>query len=219
MPDRRHARGLFRWSGACRPRGAGASWLWISTFGLYLSLFVVGQTFLSFQWDILLLEAGFLCAWLCPLLRPTSRDPPSVVAVWLLRFVLFKLMLMSGVVKIQANCPTWLNLTGAGFPLGYSAAPDAGGVVRCEIHHPRLETCGRRGDPGARGTGDAPPRVAVSSLQARGSMGTGRPPGGHRGDGQLLLLQPPDHRPRLCVLRRRGAAAVLGGVGRRANGL
>ena len=95
--------------------GAGASWLWISTFGLYLSLFVVGQTFLSFQWDILLLEAGFLCAWLCPLLRPTSRDPPSVVAVWLLRFVLFKLMLMSGVVKIQANCPTWLNLTALDF--------------------------------------------------------------------------------------------------------
>ena len=30
---------------------------------------------------------------------------------WLVRFTLFKLMFMSGVVKIQANCPSWLKLT------------------------------------------------------------------------------------------------------------
>jgi hypothetical protein len=30
---------------------------------------------------------------------------------WPLRFLLFKLMFMSGVVKILADCPTWINLT------------------------------------------------------------------------------------------------------------
>ena len=40
MPDRRHARGLFRWS-ALGP-GAGVLAL-ISMFGLYLSLFAVGR--------------------------------------------------------------------------------------------------------------------------------------------------------------------------------
>lgn len=122
--------------------GAGASWLWISMFGLYLSLFVVGQTFLSFQWDILLLEAGFLCAWLCPLLRPTSRDPPSVVAVWLLRFLLFKLMLMSGVVKIQANCPTWLNLTALDFHWATQPLPTPAAWFAARYTTPGLRRAG-----------------------------------------------------------------------------
>ena len=92
-------------------RGGGVAPLWAALFVLYLSVFTVGQTFLSFQWDILLLEAGFLCVWLCPALRPSSTDPPPVVVVWLLRFLAFKLMLMSGAVKIQAECPTWSQLT------------------------------------------------------------------------------------------------------------
>ena len=56
-------------------RGGGVAPLWAALFVLYLSVFTVGQTFLSFQWDILLLEAGFLCVWLCPALRPSSTDP------------------------------------------------------------------------------------------------------------------------------------------------
>ena len=36
-------------------------------FVLYLSLTIAGQTFLSFQWDILLLETGFLAIFFAPL--------------------------------------------------------------------------------------------------------------------------------------------------------
>ena len=36
-------------------------------FVLYLSLTIAGQTFLSFQWDILLLETGFLAILFAPL--------------------------------------------------------------------------------------------------------------------------------------------------------
>lgn len=70
---------------------------------LSLSLFVVGSPFLSFQWDILLLEAT-AAAVVCCLL-------PEALASWLVRTVLFKLMLMSGVVKIQSRCKTWTELT------------------------------------------------------------------------------------------------------------
>src|SRR5258708_5766984 len=44
----------------------------------YLSLAIAGQTFLSFQWDILLLETGFLSIFLAPLRLWPKRgtDPP-----------------------------------------------------------------------------------------------------------------------------------------------
>lgn len=92
-------------------RGGGISAMWAALFLLYLSMFNVGQTFLSFQWDILLLEVGFLCIWLPPTISPNDRAKPNPLALWLLRFCMFKLMLMSGAVKVQANCPTWLGLT------------------------------------------------------------------------------------------------------------
>ena len=51
--------------------------LWLVPWGLYLSLIAAGQTFLSFQWDILLVETGFLALFLAPLtalprLRPAG---------------------------------------------------------------------------------------------------------------------------------------------------
>ena len=49
---------------------------WLS----YLSLQLVGQTFLSFQWDILLLEVGFLCIF-------TANAPIESTAPWLPRFL------------------------------------------------------------------------------------------------------------------------------------
>jgi hypothetical protein len=76
--------------------------LWMS----YLSLFYAGQEFLSFQWDILLLETGFLaifaapCAWRSGF--PADRHP-SRLAIGLLWWLLFRLMLESGAVKLTWN--------------------------------------------------------------------------------------------------------------------
>ena len=91
-------------------------------FVFYLSLTITGQTFLSFQWDILLLETGFLSIFLAPwrlwprelmwLLRPPNATTPvSRPALFLLKFLLFKLMLMSGVVKLTSGDDCWWNLT------------------------------------------------------------------------------------------------------------
>ncbi len=83
-------------------------------FALYLSLTVAGQTFFSFQWDILLIETGFLAIFLAPWRWwPRPGEPASLSrgAVFLLHFLLFKLMLMSGVVKLTSGDPSWWNLT------------------------------------------------------------------------------------------------------------
>ena len=79
---------------------------------LYLSLVTVGQDFLSFQWDNLLLEAGFLAIFLAPWHLWPHRSPQAPrVPRWLLWFLLFRLMFSSGVVKLSSGDPTWRNLT------------------------------------------------------------------------------------------------------------
>jgi predicted DCC family thiol-disulfide oxidoreductase YuxK len=82
----------------------------------YLSLVTVGRDFLSFQWDILLLEAGFLAIFLAPWrpLEPPWRSgspPPSGAFLWLGRWLLFRLMFLSGAVKLLSADPNWRNLT------------------------------------------------------------------------------------------------------------
>ncbi len=84
--------------------------LWV----FYLSLFTAGQIFLGFQWDILLLETGFLSIFLAPLqLWPYRGRPssPAPLAVFGLRWLLFRLMLMSGIVKLTSGDATWLGLS------------------------------------------------------------------------------------------------------------
>ena len=97
-------------------------------FVFYLSLTVAGQTFFSFQWDILLLETGFLSIFLAPWrwrLRSGDHAPLSRVALFLLQFLLFKLMFMSGVVKLTSGDPSWGNLTALDFHYWTQPLPTA----------------------------------------------------------------------------------------------
>jgi len=92
----------------------------VALFAFYLSLTMAGQIFLSFQWDVLLLETGFLAIFFAPwrlwprglLLWPGSAPPDtgqpvSRVGLFLLKLLLFKLMLMSGVVKLTSGDDAW----------------------------------------------------------------------------------------------------------------
>jgi lipase maturation factor 1 len=84
--------------------------LWV----FYLSLTIAGQDFLSFQWDILLLETGFLAMFYAPLeVRPRLRQAASAsrAVLQLLRLLLFRLVFGSGIVKLTSGDPTWRNLT------------------------------------------------------------------------------------------------------------
>ena len=87
--------------------------LWL----FYLSLATVGQVFLGFQWDALLLETGFLAIFLAPLRfwRRQGAAAPSTIVLWLLRLLLFRLMFFSGVVKLFSGDPTWRSLTALAF--------------------------------------------------------------------------------------------------------
>lgn len=65
--------------------------------------------------DNLLLETGFLCILVAPLtLIRGSRGvrEHDRVTFWLIRWLLFRLMFASGVVKLTSRCPTWWGLTG-----------------------------------------------------------------------------------------------------------
>ena len=86
----------------------------VGLVAFYLSLTIAGQTFLSFQWDILLIEVGFLSIFLAPwrLWPKRGVDPPvSRAALFLLKVLLFKLLVMSGVVKLTSGDDSWWDLT------------------------------------------------------------------------------------------------------------
>lgn len=71
-------------------------------FLLYLSVVVAGQVFMTYQWDVLLLEAGALAIFL--------RQGSGVI-VWLYRWLAFRFMFLGGLVKIISGDRTWDNLT------------------------------------------------------------------------------------------------------------
>ncbi|XP_053260813.1 lipase maturation factor 2 [Podarcis raffonei] len=91
------------------------SLVFLALWAFYLSVYQVGQVFLYFQWDSLLLETGFLAVLVAPLhllkWRTTAWRPHDGVTFWLLRWLLFRLMFASGVVKLTSRCPTWWGLT------------------------------------------------------------------------------------------------------------
>ena len=84
--------------------------LWL----FYLSLFTVCQQFLCYQWDILLLESGFLALFLSPWEWTPHFPPlasPAPLAIWLLWWLLFRLMFWSGAVKLRSGDVSWRSFT------------------------------------------------------------------------------------------------------------
>lgn len=88
---------------------AGPWWLscvvWLTLYGLYLSIVNVGQTFYGFGWESMLLEAGFFATFLGP-----SDMEPSVIPVLALRWMLFRVELGAGLIKLRGDS-CWRDLT------------------------------------------------------------------------------------------------------------
>jgi lipase maturation factor 1 len=87
----------------------------LSAFILYLSLLNGTQEFLSFQWDLLLLEAGLLAIFL----------GYSTAIIWMFRWLLFRLMFLSGAVKLLSGDLTWHSLTALTFHFETQPIPTA----------------------------------------------------------------------------------------------
>lgn len=107
---------IVAWTGvllsACALCGlteGGPIWLsigaWLVLWTLYLSIMNVGQTFFSFGWESMLLEAGFFTAFLGP-----SHMQPSLIPVLALRWMLFRTELGAGLIKLRHDS-CWRDLT------------------------------------------------------------------------------------------------------------
>src|SRR5437879_3724184 len=78
---------------------------WALLWVLYMSFVNVGQTFYSFGWESILLEAGFYTIFL------GSRNvPPPKLVIWMLRWLLFRIMFGAGMIKLRGD-PCWRDLT------------------------------------------------------------------------------------------------------------
>ncbi len=81
-------------------------------WALYMSIVHVGQDWYGYGWEIQLLETGFLAIFLCPLFdgRPFAKREPPVVVIWLFRWLIFRIMLGSALIKLRGDT-VWRDLT------------------------------------------------------------------------------------------------------------
>ena len=79
--------------------------VWTFLWFLYLSFVNIGQIFYSFGWETMLLETGFLAIFL-----GSSNTPSPKIVIWLLRWVLFRVMFGAGLIKLRGD-ECWRNLT------------------------------------------------------------------------------------------------------------
>jgi hypothetical protein len=79
---------------------------------LYMSFNHLGQDWYGYGWEIQLTETGFLAIFLCPLLdmRPFPKRPPPLAIIILFRWLIFRIMLGSGLIKIRGD-EIWRNGT------------------------------------------------------------------------------------------------------------
>ncbi|VDN29152.1 unnamed protein product [Gongylonema pulchrum] len=82
---------------------------YLALFVIYSTAFQVGDVFLWFQWDTLLLESGALCILLAPL-PFIGPSPADNLSLFLMRWLIFRLMYASGIVKLTSRCNLWWNL-------------------------------------------------------------------------------------------------------------
>jgi hypothetical protein len=93
--------------------GYANSLIMIALWALYMSIINVGQLWYGYGWETQLLETGFLGVFLCPLLdpRPFPRRAPPVVVFWLYRWLIFRIMLGAGLIKLRGDSCWWPDLT------------------------------------------------------------------------------------------------------------
>jgi len=92
--------------------GYANSLLLAALWALYLSFVHAGQDWYGFGWESQLLETGFLAIFLVPLwdARPFPRRAPPAAVLWLFRWLIFRIMLGSALIKLRGDV-VWRNLT------------------------------------------------------------------------------------------------------------
>jgi hypothetical protein len=139
----RYSDRLFRWTawigivfsaalllGVISTAPLGVSMLvWLVLWFLYLSIVDVGQTFYSFGWESMLLEAGWFAAFLSP-----AWMAPSIIPLLILRWMLFRVEVGAGLIKLRAG-GVWLDRTALDYH--HETQPMPNPLSRSAHHLPR----------------------------------------------------------------------------------
>ena len=94
----------------------GFSFLWYIHYNFYF----IGQTFMNFSWDELLLEIGFISIFFAPLNINGNKFINRIthinnIAFYLLKFILLKFMISSGINILSSKCDYWNSFNGLHF--------------------------------------------------------------------------------------------------------
>lgn len=92
--------------------GFGNAILLAALWALYMSIVHIGQDWYGYGWESQLLETGFLAIFLCPLLdaRPFPRREPPRLVIWLFVWLIFRVMLGAGLIKLRGDAG-WRDLS------------------------------------------------------------------------------------------------------------
>ncbi len=157
----------------------------IGLFLLYLSLQQAGQLFLNFQWDYLLLEAGFLAIFI----------PGGInrITLFLFHWLLFRLRFLSGSSKLVSDDPSWANLTALKHYFETQPLPHMGSWYAHQL--PEWALRGGHGLHLVRGADHTLPDLSAAPLSPlRRAHHHPAATGDHRHQ-QSQLLQSAHHRP------------------------
>ncbi|MDW8349979.1 MAG: lipase maturation factor family protein [Verrucomicrobiae bacterium] len=110
-------------------------------WALYLSIVTAGDIFMNYQWDIFLLEAGFIGifyaswkggkGWRAFCARRDYDPPPA--AVFLMHWLIFRIMFQSGAVKILGGDTSWIDLTALTYHYETQPLPHVGGWLAHQL--------------------------------------------------------------------------------------
>ena len=91
---------------------------------LYMSFVHIGQDWYGYGWEIQLTETGFLAIFLCPLLdpRPFPKYAPPLPVIILFRWLIFRIMLGSGLIKYRGD-KIWRDSTALYYISKHSPSP------------------------------------------------------------------------------------------------
>lgn len=171
---------------ALRPRPGGA--LAFAAFAALhvrqLAIASLGSTFLSFQWEVLLLEATVVAA-ACALLGGLND-----VMAWAPRLLLFKLMLCSGQAKLTSGCPTWVDLSALRYHFATQPLPTPLAWFAAQ-QPPRLLRLGTAVALALEG----PMAALLLAPLPRRDRAAGRPPAVHHPQGCCEAVPQPDREP------------------------
>jgi hypothetical protein len=95
-------------------------------WALYMSIVHMGQDWYGYGWEIQLLETGFLGIFLCPLWdgRPFGKREPPMTVIWLFRWLIFRIMLGSALIKLRGD-DCWRDLTALNYHFETQPIPNA----------------------------------------------------------------------------------------------